>query len=189
MINKKLIQPENCLLMVIDVQEKFLPVISDIDSVISHSCFMIQVAQLFDIPIILTEQNPSALGGTASRIAELLEGNGALEKFTFSCWRDEQIRNQIRNQNRNTILIAGIETPVCILQTSLDLLEAGFDVYLCVDAISARKLLDNRLAIDRLVNAGAIAGTVETAAFELTKSADSPKFKSLLGLIKQWQSK
>ncbi len=189
MANRKLLQPEDCLLMIIDIQEKFLPVIDDIESVINQSCFMTQVAKLFDIPIIATEQNPSALGGTAPQLAELLGDNRALEKFTFSCWRNEEIRDQLRRQNRSTILIAGIETPVCILQTGLDLLDAGFDVYLCVDAISARKPLDHKVALERLTNAGAIVGTVETAAFELLKTAESPKFKPLLGLIKQWQKK
>ncbi len=188
---KKIIRAEDSVLMIIDVQEKFVPVISDIERVISNSCFMIEVAKLFSVPIIVTEQKPDSLGGTVRKIADVagddIVSGKRLEKGTFSCWRDEGIREVLMGLNKGTVLLAGIESPVCILQTGIDLLESGFDVYLCVDAISARKKLDDELAISRLVGAGAISGTVEMAAFEFMESADGPVFRELLGLIKKWQ--
>ncbi len=189
---KRLIRPEDSVLMIIDVQEKFVPVIPDIEKVIDNSCFMLEVAQLFSMEIIITEQNPSSLGKTVGNISDVASEIGKsdrFEKMTFSCWRDDGIRSVLANLNRGTILLCGIETPVCILQTGIDLLRSGFDVYLCVDAIAARKELDHKVAISRLVDAGAIAGTVEMAAFELMESADRSEFKSLLGIIKRWQNK
>ncbi len=187
----KLICPEDSVLIIIDIQEKFVPVIRDIDAVTSRSCFIAEVAKLFDVPIIVTEQNPSALGTSVKQIYDIAKSDYAsrFEKITFSCWRDDAIKEAIRRFNRGTVLLAGIETPVCILQTGLDLLDAGFDVYLCVDAISARKELEHQLALSRLISSGAIAGTVETAAFEFMESAEGLKFKELLGLIKKWQTK
>jgi len=187
--NAKLLQAYNCQLLIIDLQEKFTPVIPKIDDILLNTAFAIQVANLLHIPITVTEQNPAGLGATVSPICNLVPGFKPISKMTFSCWRDERIRGTLIGHDRPMVLLAGIEGPICLLQTGLDLLNAGYDVYMLVDAIGARKDLDQQMAFQRLQNAGAILGTVEMAAYELIERADTPAFKSLLKLIKEYQSR
>lgn len=181
-----LIQPQNAILIIIDIQEKFLPVIRNVDKLINNTIFLTKVANLFQLPIICTEQNPEGLGRTDSRILNALEQKASFfSKITFSIWQDENIRKAIIARERSSIILAGIETNICILQSSLDLIKTGFDVYLAVDAISSRYELDHALTLERLTHAGAILTTSETLAFELVKSADNERFKDLLKLIKE----
>jgi nicotinamidase-related amidase len=185
----KLLRAENCQMLIIDLQEKFAPVIPGIDDILLNTAFAVQVANLMNIPITVTEQNPAGLGGTVAPICDLVPDFKPIAKMTFSCWRDETIRQTLIRQDRSTVLLAGIETPICLLQTGLDLLNAGYDVYMLTDAIGARKERDQQFAYRRLEAAGAILGTAETAAFELIERADAPVFKSLLKLIKEYQAK
>lgn len=180
-----MLQTDRSQVLIVDIQEKFLPVIKPIEEIIANTQFLIKTAKLFNIPITITEQNPKGLGATDSRISELLPNVNPIAKMTFSCWGDEKVREKIISHDRDTIVLAGIETPVCILQTGLDLLTAGYKVYLCLDAIGARKKFDHKIAVSRLMHEGAVASTTETAIFELTQSAESEKFKEVLKMMKK----
>ncbi len=181
----KIVNPEESLLVIIDIQEKFIPIIKDIDKIISNTIFLVKVAKLFDIPIIYTEQNPKKLGKTDNRLLPELKNVDCFSKMTFSIWRDKKIREKIIQTRRNVIILAGIETYVCILQSALDLIKAGFDVYLPVDTIGASDELNHKVAIDRIAAAGAIVGTKEMLTFEFMESADSENFKKVLKLFKE----
>lgn len=181
----KMLQADRTQVLIIDIQEKFLPVIKPIEEIIANTQFLVKTADIFDIPVTITEQNPKGLGATDSRISELLPEVTPMEKQTFSCWGDEKIRGKIISHDRDTIILAGIETPVCILQTGLDLLTAGYRVYLCLDAIGARKKFDHKIAVSRLMHEGAIASTTEAAIFELTGSAESEMFRKVLTMLKE----
>jgi nicotinamidase-related amidase len=187
-IKTKLIQSETAQLLVVDLQEKFIPVIPSIDTILTNTIFLVRVVQMLNLPITLTEQNPRGLGKTITKLADSLSGVMPLEKMTFSCWRDDAIRDKINQSDRSCVIMAGIETSVCILQTGLDLLESGYDVCLPVDCIGARKNPDHELALQRLQSSGAILTTAESLAFELIVRADGIHFKPLLKLIKEWQS-
>jgi nicotinamidase-related amidase len=181
----KTLAANTCQMLIVDFQEKFTPVIPNIDGLLNRTAFAVQVAKMLQIPITLSEQNPAGLGKTVESIRSLVPESAAISKMTFSCWQSDEIRTALIAQDRPTVILAGIETPICILQTGLDLLNAGYKVYLLTDAVGARKELDHRLALDRLARAGAVIGTTEMAAYELVGRADTPIFKSLLKLMKE----
>jgi nicotinamidase-related amidase len=188
-MNPNILTADRCQLLVVDLQEKFTPVIPGIDDILRSTAFAIEVANLLEIPVTVTEQNPAGLGQTVEPIRSLVRDFSPISKMTFSCWRTDEIRQTLIAHDRPVVILTGIETPVCILQTGLDLITAGYRVYLLADAIGARKECDQELAYRRLTGAGAILGTTETAAFELVERADTPNFKALLKLIKESQTK
>lgn len=185
----KTLTANTCQVLVVDFQEKFTPVIPNIDALLRNTAFAIKVADLLKVPITVSEQNPAGLGSTVESIRALIPDFAPIPKFTFSCWQCDEIRTALVAHDRPTVIIAGIETPICILQTSLDLLNAGYSVYILTDAVGARKDLDHQLTLQRLAQAGAVIGTTEMAAYELVGRADTPTFKSLLKLMKENQTR
>jgi nicotinamidase-related amidase len=185
----KTLTANTCQMLVVDFQEKFTPVIPNIDLLLRNTAFALKVADLLKIPITISEQNPAGLGQTVESIRTVVANFAPIPKFTFSCWQSDEIRTAMIAHDRPTVIIAGIETPICILQTSLDLLNAGYNVYILADAVGARKDLDHQLTLQRLAQAGAVIGTTEMAAYELVGRADVPIFKSLLKLMKENQTR
>lgn len=185
MKSPNLLDRSRAQLLVVDLQEKFAPVIAEMDAILRRSCFMIELADLLELPITLTEQYPAGLGRTVAKIAEHLPRTEPIEKLTFSCWRTPAVQERLVKLDRRQIIIVGIETAVCILQSSLDLLAGGFEVYICADAVGARYALDNEKALTRIAGHGGTIGTTETAAFELLDLAGTDTFKSALKLIKK----
>ena len=172
------------LLLVVDIQEAFVPHIHEMERVIERSRVMIRAARLLDVPIIASEQYPKGLGRTVEPIRQALGECRYFEKTAFSVWGDEALREAILQTGRPQVLLVGIETHVCIAQTALDLLAAGITPYLALDAISSRTARDADVARERLSRAGAIPMTVEAAILEMTVTARHPKFKEISRLIK-----
>lgn len=177
-------------LMIIDVQSKLAPHIAAGYEVIQACTRLANYARRLDVPITITEHYPKGLGPTVSTVAEAA-GNGAvcLEKIAFSCWRDDGIRARLQSlaaQGRDQIVVAGMETHVCVGQTSLSLLDksTGLEVYLVADAVGSRRPGDREAAIDRLRAAGARVVTQEMVAFEWLGRGGTPEFRDLIGMIK-----
>jgi nicotinamidase-related amidase len=171
------------LLLVIDVQEKLLAHMPDSHGLVRDVGFLIDVAQLLGIPVRATEQYPRGLGPTAGELARRLpEGRPA--KTAFSACGAPGVMTELRAAGRSSVVLAGMETHVCVLQTALDLLTAGFHVFVPVDALSSRFRIDHDTALGRLESAGAALTTVETTAFEWLGGAEHPQFKAVSNLIK-----
>ncbi|GBD37312.1 Vibriobactin-specific isochorismatase [bacterium HR36] len=170
-------------ILVVDVQEKLLPLIAARPSLLRNIRFLLQVARLLQLPIQATEQYPKGLGSTTPELAELLPPRP--EKLDFSCCGLPEVVEQFRNWQRRQVIVAGIETHVCVLQTVLDLLAHGFQVHVPVDAVAARFELDHQVALQRMLEAGAVLTTVESAGFELLQRAGSPEFKEFSRLVQQ----
>lgn len=147
---------------------------------------MIESARVLEVPILATEQYPRGLGVTEPSLHELLQQFDVpiIEKPAFSCWGEESVRRAVRRLDRPQCILTGIETHVCIQQTALDLLAAGFQVFLCADAVSARGRENHAVAIDRMRHAGAVVTTVESVMFELCGRTDIPRFKPMLAIVK-----
>lgn len=169
--------------LVVDVQEKLLPLIPGCASLIDNIRFILEVARLLQLPIQATEQYPKGLGPTTTELASLLPPRP--EKLDFSCCGLPEVVNQFRQWQRRQIVVVGIETHVCVLQTVLDLLNHGFQVHVPVDAVAARFELDHEIALQRMRSAGAILSTVESVGFELFARAGSPEFKQFSWLVQQ----
>ena len=176
---------ESSALAVIDMQEAFRPVMSDFGDVASRIATAVEGARLLEIPVIVTEQYPKGLKHTAEEIVARLPAElEAIEKSCFSSCGSDDFVSQLTRSNTRQVLVCGIEAHICVLQTSLDLLERGFEVFLLVDCITSRKAENKQVALARLAQAGAILSTLEMSLFEMMGSADSPQFKAIQNLIR-----
>jgi nicotinamidase-related amidase len=176
---------ESAALAVIDMQEAFRPVMSDFGEVASRIAKAVEGARLLEVPVIVTEQYPKGLKHTAEEIVARLPAEmKAIEKSCFSSCGSEDFLSQLIRRNIKQVLVCGIEAHICVLQTSLDLLERGFEVFLLVDCITSRNPENKQVALARLKQAGAIYSTLEMSLFEMMGSADSPQFKAIQNLIR-----
>ncbi|MEK6284937.1 MAG: hydrolase [Acidobacteriota bacterium] len=176
---------ESAALAVIDMQEAFRPVISDFGVVASRIATAVEGARLLEVPVIVTEQYPKGLKHTAEEIIARLPAElTPIEKSCFSSCGSEDFLSQLTNKNIKQVLVCGIEAHICVLQTSLDLLAKGFEVYVLVDCVTSRIRENKEVALARLTQAGAIQSTLEMALFEMMRTADSPQFKAIQLLIK-----
>jgi len=170
-------------LLVIDVQEGFRKAIPDFERVAEATATLVAGAEAVGVPVVITEQYPKGLGETASEVAERVpEGTEPLEKVVFSASEAEGFELAGRDQ----ALICGIETHVCVSQTAHDLLEAGIDVQIAQDAVGSRTEENKRVGLEKMVRAGAVLTSVETALFELLGRAGTDEFKQVQALILEY---
>jgi nicotinamidase-related amidase len=180
-----LLSSRESLLFAVDLQERLLPQIDDHETVVANCVRLLQAANLFEIPIALSEQYPKGLGPTAPAVTSALPESVVLsEKLRFSGaeatgWPAAGERNDGRQQ----VALAGIETHICILQTALDLLSRGYRVYVVADAVSSRRRLDHDVALARLRDSGAVVTTAESVLFEWCETAEALQFKAMRNLI------
>jgi nicotinamidase-related amidase len=175
--------PADTGLLVIDVQEKLIPFIKDADQVVRNIGFLLDGAKLLDVPVQVTEQYPKGLGKTIPELAARLPP--APDKVSFSCCAIPEVVRTLQQDGRTKVLLCGIETHVCVMQTALDLLALDFRVFAAVDAVGSRYSIDHELALRRLERAGGVLTTVETAVFEWTGGAHHPQFKAVSKLIQE----
>ena len=170
-------------LVVIDVQEKLISLVPGFDRIVWNIGRLIDGAKILGVPVLGTEQYPKGLGST---VRELAHRTGPLTaKITFSCGGCDEFWEKLAALDVPKVLLCGIEAHVCIQQTALDLLAAGYRVYLAVDAIGARFDIDYQTALRRMDSAGATLTTTEASLFELCEVAGSPEFKQLSALVRQ----
>ena len=170
--------------LVIDLQERLVPHMHNCDELILKNRILIKGLKLLDIPLLWTEQYPKGLGRTVSGVAELLANDIPFEKTAFSCCDDAAILSRMQFPGKKTVLIAGIETHVCVLQTAIDLCSHGMSPVVVEDAVSSRRENDKRIALGRITGAGGRLTTVESVLFELARTAQHPSFKALSNLVK-----
>ena len=179
---------ENALLLVVDVQERLVPAIhKDLyPPALRNMQIMIEAAGTLGLPILLTEQYPKGLGSTVPEVLRPLEGKPfkKIEKLTFSCARDEGFLQAVASANRKRVVIVGMETHVCVYQTSVDLARAGYSVFVLDDAVSSRFMHNYQSGLQALRDAGCTVFSTETAVFQLLKVAATPEFKKVASLIR-----
>jgi nicotinamidase-related amidase len=170
-------------LLVIDVQEKLMPLIPDAAEVIQNVAFLIDAARVLEMPVQATEQYPKGLGPTVPELARRVPQRP--DKVAFSCCAIPSVMDNFRRAARPKLLLAGIETHVCVLQTALDLLALNFRVYVPADGVASRHMIDHEMALRRLENAGAIITSCESAVFEWIGAAGTPQFKEISRLVQE----
>ncbi len=175
---------ENALLLVIDIQGKLADLMHDRHMLFANVQRMVRGAQILDLPILVTEQNPQGLGSTIPEISKLLEDVQTISKVSFNSCATPRFLHALEQTGRKQILITGIETHICVYQTSIDLLRRGYAVEVVVDAVSSRTALNKQIGLDRMRTSGAALTSTEMALYELLQVAEGPAFKAILKLVK-----
>ena len=175
---------DNSVLLVIDVQEKLFRAIYQKEQLLDNLQRLIKGIKVLEIPILITEQYPQGLGPTIPEIAQLLPDSRPLPKVCFSCCGDAAFLQAFKKLNRKQVLIAGIESHVCVYQTAADLIAAGYEVYAVSDTISSRTEHNRDIGLKMMTQLGAKLTCTEAALFELLKVAKGDKFKAISKIVK-----
>jgi nicotinamidase-related amidase len=175
---------ENCLLTVIDVQGTLARIVREPDRYLAALAILIKGLRLMNVPVLWLEQRPKHLGPTVPEIAECLDGITPLAKESFSCCGCEAYIQALEASGRQHVLLAGIETHICVYQTARDLCHLGCSVEIVADACSSRTDENTQTGLAKARACGAGITSVETVLFELLQTAQSPRFKDILRLVK-----
>ncbi len=179
----KVIQEDETLLLILDMQEKLISNIQGNQLLIFNIKKLIDTCNLLNVRVAITEQNPSKLGRTVESILKTKE-YPKFEKMEFSCGKNKIFIDYIKKYNFKNIIVCGIESHICILQTSIELLDQGLNILIPRDAIGSRNEIDNDTAFLRLVLSGAIASTTESLICELCKTSSRKEFRQISKILK-----
>ncbi|HLR20880.1 MAG TPA: hydrolase [Tissierellaceae bacterium] len=174
---------EDSVLFVIDIQEKLVPAMKGKEKVIDNNRILLEGAKEMNIPIIATEQYPKGLGSTVDEIKEFLNEEDIFSKNSFTAYIDD-VKEKLEELNKKKIIITGMETHVCVYQTTRDLIEAGYDVHVVNDGVASRTKENYINALEQMKEMGAVINNTETIVFDLLKIAGTPEFKKMSKLIK-----
>ena len=174
----------NTALVLVDVQGKLAQSMHNREFLIDNIIKLVKGTQTLALPILWAEQNPAGLGPTLPEIAELLPGKKPVSKFSFSCCGCEAFMEELQALNRTNLLIAGIESHVCVYQTAADLVDLKYKVQVVIDAVSSRTPENRQIGIEKSREAGAGLTSTETVLFELLKIAKGDKFKEIIKIVK-----
>jgi nicotinamidase-related amidase len=176
---------QECALIVIDIQEKLLPPIYEKDRLVRNSQLLIRLANILSMPVVLTTQYVKGLGAVVPEIASLLPELNPLDKLEFGCFGNSEFcSNVARLKGRSTLLLCGMETHICVLQTAMGALNQGHLVQVAADAVSSRTELNWKLGLERMRDAGAVISSTEMMIYELLGKSGSPEFKEMLKHLK-----
>jgi nicotinamidase-related amidase len=175
---------EKAVLLVIDFQERIFPAIHEHEKLSKNVPLLIEGMKALEVPIIVTEQYVKGLGPTIAGIAEKLEGIERIEKASFSCCDEPRFMMELASSGRDYVIVCGIESHVCVLQTVIDLQQSGYHPVVVEDCISSRKPNDKALAIERMRKEGVTITTYEAILFELLRFSGGETFKAISRLVK-----
>jgi nicotinamidase-related amidase len=183
---RRSLEAELCALLVVDIQEKLLPPIFQREQLLRNSQLLIRLAGLLKIPVLLSTQYAKGLGQTAPEIASLLPEAEPIDKQMFSCFGSDIFCSTLKRLagTRNTVLLCGMETHICVMQTALGALREGYIVHVASDAVSSRAESNWKIGLERMRAAGAILSSTEMMTYELLRSSGTAEFKELLPYLK-----
>lgn len=177
-----LLERAKSLLLLVDMQERLVPIMADAADLTARCGILLRAAYELGVPILASEQYPKGLGATLPALAELAPRR--LEKMEFSAYANSAIKDELTRAGQKQIILAGIEAHVCVLQTGLELVGAGFQVFVVADAVASRRPESREVALHRVARAGATLITAEMALFEWLRSASAPEFRTISRLIR-----
>jgi nicotinamidase-related amidase len=177
---------DQCALLVIDMQEKLLPPIWEKERLVRNAQLLIRLAGILKIPALVTTQYAKGLGNTVPEIASILPDSAPIDKLMFSCFGSDVFCSLLKRLpgQRTTVLLCGMETHICVMQTALGALREGYLVHVACDAVSSRTELNWRIGLDRMRAAGAILSSTEMMIYELLRSSGAPAFRELLPYLR-----
>jgi nicotinamidase-related amidase len=185
-VARQLLQAEQCALVVVDIQEKLLPPIFNKDELIKNSQLLVRLANVLEIPVVVTTQYAQGLGAVVPEIASLMGKVHSIDKLDFSCFGSNDFRSALKSLqgNRNTVLLCGMEAHICVMQTALGALNDGYLVHVASDAIGSRVRWNWDIGIDRMRAAGAVISTTEMMIYELLRCSGTQEFKQILPYLR-----
>jgi nicotinamidase-related amidase len=175
---------DKAVLVVIDFQERIFPAINEHEMLKRNVPLLIEGMKALGVPVIVTEQYVKGLGPTIAEIAEKLEGIARIEKASFSCCDEPGFMMELASSGKDQVIITGIESHVCVLQTVIDLQQNGYHPVVVEDCISSRKPNDKKIAIERMRKEGVTITTYEAILFELLRYSGGETFKAISRLVK-----
>jgi nicotinamidase-related amidase len=184
-IARRPLRAEECVLGVIDIQEKLLPPIHEKERLVRNSQLLIRLANMLSMPVVVTTQYAKGLGQTVPEIMSLLPGAKPVDKMEFGCFGNGEFCSAISMlSGRNTLLLCGMETHICVMQTALGALNQGLNVHVAADAVGSRTELNWKLGLERMKEAGTVISSTEMMIYELLGRSASPVFKEILQYLK-----
>lgn len=178
------IQKEQVLGLVIDIQERLFPVIHENELLAKNVGILVEGLKALEVPVFVTEQYKKGLGDTIELLKPLLEGYLHCEKLAFSCCDEPSFAESLELSKKRTVIIAGIESHICVLQTAIDLKERGFHPVVVEDCVASRNPENKRIAMERLRQEGVVVTSYESILFELCRYAGTDAFKTISKLVK-----
>jgi len=175
---------ESTIGVVVDIQERLFPHIHQHELLEKNTSILIQGLKALDVPFLVTEQYKKGLGETVNGIKELVANDPHFEKMAFSCCDDPKFMESLETSTKRNVILAGMETHICMLQTAIDLKERGFNPIVVADCVSSRTPENKALALERLRQEGVVITSYESILFELCRVAGSDAFKTISKLIK-----
>ena len=183
-IDKFMLDRNKAMLLIIDIQERLAVVMDRKDQVVKNTQHLIELAKLQNLPTVVTEQYPKGLGKTIPEIQSSLRLYLPIEKVSFSCCGEPSFNEHIKRLDRKQVIVTGMETHVCVLQTCLGLIKDGYDVHLVADAVCSRTKANWRSGVELIRDAGGVLTNTETVLFQLLGVAGTPEFKAISNRIK-----
>ena len=185
-IARRMLEPDQCALIAIDIQEKLLPPIFEKERLLKNSQLLIRLAGILKIPTIVTTQYARGLGATVPDIASLLPDSPPIDKTMFSCFGSDVFCSTLKRMpgNRTTVLLCGMESHICVMQTALAALREGYLVHVASDAVSSRTEWNWKVGLERMRDAGAVISSTEMMMYELMRASGTPVFKEILKHLK-----
>jgi nicotinamidase-related amidase len=185
-IARRPLEAENCALVVVDIQQKLLPPIFNNEYLIRNASLLIRLANILKIPVLVTTQYAKGLGETVPEIMELVGSVQPIDKLEFGCFSKDTFCSAVKALpgNRNTMLLCGMETHICVMQTALGALDQGYLVHVASDAVGSRAEWNWKIGLDRMRDAGCVISSTEMMMYELLRKSGTPAFKELLQHLK-----
>lgn len=183
-MNRFFLDRDNTALLIVDIQDRLANIMKMRDEVIRNCLHLIEISKMLNIPIVVTEQYSKGLGPTVNEIKGAIPACQPIEKLTFSCCEEPNFLNEIKRLDKKTIILTGMETHICILQTCIGLLKEGFYVHLVRDAVCSRTKENWEAGVQFMRDAGAVVTCTETVLFQLLKIAGTEEFKTISKRIK-----
>lgn len=175
---------ENTVGLVIDMQERLVPAMAENETLVHNCQILTEGLSTLNIPLLVTQQYTKGLGETITEIGSLITNFSPIEKRDFSCCDETSVREQLKINGAQNIIICGIESHVCVLQTAIDLKEAGYSPVVVMDCVSSRSLDNVDLAAERFRHEGIMMTSYESILFELTRSSAADEFRAISKLVK-----
>lgn len=179
-----MLSKEQTVFVLVDVQGKLAKIVHESEALLENLQNLIKGLKILEIPIVWLEQYPQGLGPTNERLTELLEGFKPIPKITFDACKNPTFIEAMKKTGRSQVLIAGIETHICVYQTAMGLKALGYEVQAVADAVSSRTLANKEIGLEKMKSAGIPLTSVEMAIYELMETGEGENFKQILKILK-----
>jgi len=183
-LDKFFLDKEDTVLLIVDIQEKLAAVMTEKDKVVRNNLHLIELAKMIGMPVMVTEQYPRGLGPTVAEIRDALPFYRPIEKMTFDCCGQPPFLEELKEHNKRNVVLTGMETHICVLQTCIGLLKGGINVHVVKDAVCSRTKENWKTGVEFMREAGAVVTSTETVLFQLLKVAGTEEFKKISQRIK-----